>query len=682
MDIDDFPLSSDDKQQIDDALTKLDIYVLEQKQLVSYQWLSNELAIDALIARHALAAFIQQHSDQLDVLWLLSGRTTAVNKYGLPSQSQSQGEQQVQQQSGDGGSSAGGSNSSSYINIDEDDTGDRVKVNEITLVRDADLEAVKQQFDSITSLHPYSVAIKPPTASQPIKDVTAALYTLHMQQLLAMYDQPSEEDNALRDARYGAIVPDSHIKRNTGAALLSSVGVAEQPNGHTRDSPTSVPPLASAATSSAAAAAGGEMAGLKKAAGKSNALANMFSKQTTALKQSPLPAAARASNKAVEEPRAVQSNAATVLPAEEQKDYKVDRTGKHSKAAVDEDEGATMDEQAEDAEEAEEEDDKPASKATTSKHKPTSSSRKSKKKAKPSSSATKKKRKRHSGDKDDEFVYPYDSHSDEEKEVAEAAEEEEERYRAAAVEEDGQGGVDEQTVPSSIAHNDDERGDERMDGTEAGSRFKQFFTSQPATQSTSASLPKQRRKVQKTFLDSEGYMRVEEVEEEDEQADRQREDREREEERAREEREGKRREQREQERRDKEKAEEEERERKEKEKKEKREQKKQEKKQQAEKAKEEDTASQSGRRSKRKAGDASDDEVMEEEEKEKGGKAGKKGKKGKDDASDSGKEKPAAGKGDIEKGGEKGGKKEKSGKAAVDNKPKNNASILSFFNRK
>ena len=670
MDLDDFPLSEEDRQQIDETLTKLDIYVIEQKQLVSYQWLSNELGIDAVIARQALSAFIEQHRDELDVLWLLSGRTTAVNKHGL-----SQPQEQQQQESSESSASSGGSNSSSYINIDEDDTGDVVKVHEITLVRDADLDAVKQQFESIVSLHPYSVSPKPTAQSQPIKDLTGALYTLQMQQLLAMYDQPGEEVNALRDGRYSAIKPDPLINRSSVAGSLSSVGIIDHPNGHSRDNQPSVPALTSAAAPLSTAAAGsgsGEMAGLKKPAVKSNALANMFSKQTAALKQTPLPASARADNKAVDEPTAVQSNAATVLPAEEQKE---ERTDKHSKVEADEDEDETM----EDAEATVEEDEQPASTASTSKHKPSSASRKGKAKKSKSksstSSSTKKKRKRQSHD--DEFVYPnpYDSHSDEEKEVAEAEEEEEERYRAAAVE-DVNGTADEH-VPDSIGR--EEREDERMDGTEAGSKFKQFFTSQPSTQSTSAAVPKQRRKIQKTFLDTEGYMRVEEVEEDDEEADRQREDREREEEKAREEKEGKRKEQRDKERKEKEKAEEEEKQKKEKEKKEKREQKKQEKKELADKAKEEETASLTGKRGKRKTGTTSDDEVMEEEEKEKKEKAGKKGKKrGKEDAQESGKEKAAPSKNESDKAG----KKEKGGKAAADNKPKNNASILSFFNRK
>ena len=675
MDIDDFPLSEDDKQQIDDAVTKLDIYVIEQKQLVSYQWLSNELAIDALIARQALAAFIEQHRDEVDVLWLLSGRATAVNKYGVHSQPQEQ------QPESSGSASSGGSNSSSYINIDEDDTGDTVTVHEMALVRDADLAAIKQQFESVTSLHPYSISIKPQAESQPIQDITAALYTLQMQQLLAMYDQPPDEDNALRDGRYGAIVPDPHIKRSATAASLSSNGIIDHPNGHSRDNQPSTPSLTSAAAaqSSAATAAGAspsEMLGLKKTSSKGNALANMFSKQTAALKQSPLPVAARADDKAVEDPRSMQSNAATVLPAEEEKE---ERRGKQGKAKVDESKSESMDVETEDAEAAAEEDDKPAGKG---KRKPTSSSRKSKpKKGKPATSSSKKKRKRH--EEADEFVYPnpYDSHSDEEKEVAEAEEEEEERYRAAAVVEDVDGAADEQAVPSSIAR-EEEREDERMDGTEAGSRFRQFFTSQPSSQSPSSMLPKQRRKVQKTFVDDDGYMRVEDVEEEDEEADKQRVDREKEEERAREEKETKRKEQREKERREKEEAEEEEQERKEKEKKEKREQKKQEKKQQAEKDKEDEAARQTGRRTKRKAG-AGDDEVVEEEDnekedktKEKAGKGGKKGKQAKEEATESPKEKAVVSKAESEKGGKKGGK------AGADSKPKNNASILSFFNRK
>ena len=679
MDIDDLPLSADDKQQVDDALTKLDIYVLEQKQLVSYQWLANELSIDALIARHALAAFIEQHRDELDVLWLLSGRTTAVNKYELHSQ----------QQTGpsDNSSSSGGSNSSSHVHIEEDDTGDVVKVHEITLVRDADLQAVKQQFETVQSLHPYSIAAKPAAESQPIKDITAALYTLQMQQLLAMYDQPGDADNALRDGRYGAIEPDPSIKRNHTASLAPN-GIIDQPiNSHARHnqqssasaltSTAAAPSSSATAVSSTSATAGGEMAGLKRAASKGNALANMFSRQTAALKQTPLPPAARASE-AVEDKRAMQSNAATVLPAEEQKG---DETGKRSKVKVNEDEDAAADMEIEEAEAAEEE--KSAGRVAASKHKPSSASRKSKAKKAKSSTSAKKKRKRHTADEDDEFVYPnpYDSHSDEEKEVAEAEEEEEERYRATAAAEEA-AGDEQQQVADSVLH-DDERDDERMDGTEAGSRFKQFFTAQPASQSTSAMLPRQLRKVQKTFVDSEGYMRVEEVEEDDIEAEQQRGDREREEEKAREDKEGRRKEQRDKERREKEKAEEEQRERKEKERKQKRDQKKQDKQRQQEAEKEEETASPAGRRAKQKAA-SSDGEVMEDEgkekEKEKGGKGGTKGKKGKEEASDSRKEKEAAaGKADSEKGGVK---KEKGGKAAADSKPKNNASILSFFNRK
>ena len=675
---------------------------------MSYQWLSNELQMDAWLSREVLSRFVEKHRSSLDVLWLLSGLTTAVNRVLSPPARPASHKGGVAHSSSPLSSSPSSDTGSLVIDSSDDSGQSLTAVHEVTLVSDSDVEEVKAAFTSVYSLHPYSVMARPQDGSLSVVDVSAVVATLQSQQLLAMYDEADLlAANPLRDGRYSAVDPGDSIHRSKrgrgGVAKAADSGRQGGPSAHSRPTastgdakeeresdqeekaekavgsakeaklPARSPPLNGFSSLSSSAG----KAGAKK---PSNALASMFSKQT-ALMQDALPPSAQVTPHA-DDLQALQSNATTVLPAESPKaDNKkaqspADKRNetKGGSGGEEKESSAAMQVDAQEAEESkrvreEEEDDvveetpqkasrgakSPPSKKATAKSREGGAKAKAKAKPKPKAKArgTKRKADEDEADHPDPLPEPYES-SASEAEPSVAGEE-------AAVEEEEAAYNADDFVPSSVRDVDDDDG--------AKPALKSFFPVAPAGASPSALLPSRKKKVQRTYTNDAGYFVVEMVEEEDEEAERQRKAKEAEEEVARNAADSRRREQKERERREKEKAEEEERLRMEQEKRDKREAKKEEK-----KAAKAAGAEEGGK--KRKA----DDEDVEAEVEERGGKKAKKGSpKG---ATQGGAKERAKEAGTAPKADDKGKEKAKGPGKAAEAKPKNNSSILSFFSKK
>ena len=674
----DAALTSDDVAAVETALANVDVYVFEQRQLVSVQWLSNELSIDAWLARAVLTRFVHDNRAAVDVTWFLSGFTTAINARVIRPHAP-----QAAAAAAQSGSTPDSSLDSSLTKDASDRSLHVVSVHEITLVHDDDLDAVKASFTDVHSLYPYSVTAKATDAS-PVKDLSSALHALQMTQLLAMYDEKDVmADNPLRDARFSSIESSALITRSRGRAAMTN----GQGDGHAEEKEADGARASSGAMNAEPPSSSSALSTLKKGAARAkSALASMFSKQTTSMQDAIPSAEATPSSKS---PQLLQTNALTVLPlAESTKSAKpksgsalfgaqTARTGKRkgaTQAEAGEEEATPMEDIGPEEEDEQAQDDSsPHAKANGSRAPAKKASSKSRKAAKAAPSKDKslkgKKRKAKDAEDDDDeaFVYPnpYDSHSDEE----EASNVEEEA--AAAVDDAAAYNADD-FVPSSSR--DEDGGDDDV----SKAHIKSFFTAAPAGASPSASLPALRKKKQVTRRDARGYLVTEMVDEADEDAEEQRKLKEADEEKERLAADARRKEAREKERREKEKAEDEERTRKEREKKDKREAKKEEKKAAAATK---DAAAAPTATAGKKRKPAPDDEDVSVDETRHAGKA--EGANG----SDSGKDRERDGEGKesrkevkVEEKDSKG-KKGPGGKAA-EVKPKNNSSILSFFSKR
>ncbi|KAL5732158.1 hypothetical protein ACHQM5_004808 [Ranunculus cassubicifolius] len=142
--------------------------VSDKLQVVSYKWLSRNFSVSSNDAKRILQEFVEQNGSGLEIVYSLAGQL----KKGAPS---------------------------SY---------------HIQFVSGAKLAEVKNQFEDDCSVQVYSVQACIP------KD-PAVLWNSEFIQGEELFDQPSSEDNCLRDNRFCG-VKNSFVKRdNTGTAFVS-----------------------------------------------------------------------------------------------------------------------------------------------------------------------------------------------------------------------------------------------------------------------------------------------------------------------------------------------------------------------------------------------------------------------------------------------------------------------------
>jgi len=139
-------------------LENLEEYVIDSKKIVSYKWLSRDLAVPYDVAKKMLYAFAQEKGNRVNAIYLIAGTNTKTNMH------------------------------------------------EFRLVHQQNIEKAKEEFKPITSLHIYSVQ------SANVKD-SNEIWTENYQQVVEL--ARSGKSDQFIDNRYSSIVFDAVFFRDS-----------------------------------------------------------------------------------------------------------------------------------------------------------------------------------------------------------------------------------------------------------------------------------------------------------------------------------------------------------------------------------------------------------------------------------------------------------------------------------